>query len=215
METFEDIPHGRSDPLEHAVFKMPLKEDQGVVAQDGFGFQHDCLTKCSIRMLGDDTLVAVVCETHEDGVLVFSDGTAELLSCKARTPTEPFTVNALLNRGGVLHLFDRWDHTGRICRCRLMTDGELNADAKELVACCHSRKRERVLVRAEHLVEQFGQPAEGIADFLMTLSVDNNDLRPRNQLGLIVSYHDLRGHCALPNSMSSGTWTITSSSVRR
>src|SRR3954468_7435972 len=113
MEEPTDSAGGSPDPLEHSIFGVRPKEDQGVVAAEGFLFQYDCLSKCSIRLLGDDSLVAVVCETHEDAVLVFADGSAELVSCKARSASKPYSVSALLTQGGVLHLFDRWDHTGR------------------------------------------------------------------------------------------------------
>src|SRR5688572_9629497 len=113
MEVPKDSSGGSADPLKHPIFDVRPKEDQGVVAAEGFLFQYDCLSKCSIRMLGDESLVAVVCETHEDAVFVFADGSAELVSCKARSASRPYSVSALLTQGGVLHLFDRWDDTGR------------------------------------------------------------------------------------------------------
>ena len=181
-------------PLDHPILGIPAIEDQGVVAGEGFGFQYDCIAKCAIKMLSDESLVLVVCETHEDSILIFSDSSAELVSCKARSPSKPYTVPALLSDGGVLHLFDRWDYTGREARCRVMTDGALkDGDAKQLQADCHSREPAKLAAWAEKLKEQFGASADDVAAFLGGLTIDTGH-GPRDKLGEIIAFHFLRPH---------------------
>lgn len=186
-------PH--ADALGRPVFGVSPKEDQGVVAQEGFGFQYDCIAKLAIRMLDDESIVSIVCETHEDCVVVFVEQGTELVSCKARSPSKPYTVPALLGDGGLLHLFDRWEHTGRTSGCRLMTDGALaDGDAKKLVACCHSRSPQQIAWWGTKLASAFDATPALVTEFLGGLSVQCDDLRPREKLGLITSYNMLQRH---------------------
>jgi hypothetical protein len=185
----------QADALSRPVFGVSPKEDQGVVAQEGFGFQYDCIAKLAIRMLDDESIVSIVCETHEDCVVVFVEHGTELVSCKARSPSKPYTVPALLGDGGLLHLFDRWEHTGRTSRCRLMTDGALaDGDAKKLVSCCHSRSPQQLAPWATKLASAFDATPALVTEFLGGLSVQSDDLRPRERLGLITSYNMLQRH---------------------
>lgn len=189
MDAVSGQPH---DALEHPILGIPPLEDQGTVAGEGFGFQYNCIARCAIRMLSDESLVLITCETHEDCVLIFADSSAELVSCKARSPSKPYTVGTLLSDGGVLHLFDRWQYTGRQARSRLMTDGSLtDGEPKQLKADCHARDEGKVAAWAEKLADKFDGPADDVASFLLRLTVDDGH-GPRDKLAEIIAFNSLR-----------------------
>lgn len=132
---------GPADPTD-----IPLLDDGGAIAGDGFGFQHDCIARLCVQMIRDGSVVEVVCETHEDAFVRFADGTSELVSCKTRDPGAPYTFGALFASGGLRRLFKSWLHTERQCRTHLMAEAALatHGDVRDFVACCHSRDETRV-----------------------------------------------------------------------
>jgi hypothetical protein len=170
-----------------ALNAEPL-EDQGAVAEDGFGFQHDCIGRLAVQMLRDDSMQEIICETHEDAIVRFADNSEELVSCKGRTAARPWTASSVLTEGGVLHLFENWVHTGRSCRCRVMTDGDFTPGTdggRALVEACASRKETQISPWADRLAPHFqADPAE-VCAFLSVLNFHWDDLRPRAHLGNI------------------------------
>ncbi len=92
------------------------------------------------RTLGEGTSPAdsdrrVLCEVHEDWVLVDGDA-VELVSGKHREQSVATftTVNMLADAGGLAHMFDRWSVLRERPTCRLVTTGGLGSgDPQSLV----------------------------------------------------------------------------------
>lgn len=165
---------------------VPPTEDGGAIAGDGFGFQYDCIAHLAIQMIRDATVARIVCETHEDALLVYADGTAELVSCKARDPSKPYTLQTLRSDGGLRHLFESWVRTGRACRSHLMTEGAFAQDARKLLEDCESRQAERVDPRGAELAPHLSTDAAIAAEFLMGFRVtDARTLGPRSHTASI------------------------------
>ena len=102
-----------------------------MAAADGLALYLDAIEGGS-RRTGDDT--GIICEHHEDWVVVRSDE-AELVSAKHRDPSVGVftTIPQLLGDGGLAHLFGRWHALGELPYCRLVTTGGLGrGPAKEL-----------------------------------------------------------------------------------
>jgi hypothetical protein len=165
---------------------VPATDDGGGIAGDGFGFQYDCIAHLAIQMIRDATVARIVCETHEDALVIFADGTVELVSCKARDNSKPYTLATLRSDGGLLRLFDSWMRTGRTCRSHLMTEGAFAQDARKLVEDCESRQTERVGPRGADLAPFFSTDAATATEFLMGFRVtDSGTLGPRSHTGRI------------------------------
>lgn len=160
--------------------------DQGAIAEDGFGFQHDCIGWIAVRMLSDESIARIVCETHEDAQLHYLDGSVELVGCKSRNGSRPWTPTSLVSEGGLAHLFKSWIDTGRVCRCRLMTDGEFSPGrdgAQGLVTTCASRDAATLATWAAELAPALRDEPETVASFLASMTFHWDDLRPRAALG--------------------------------
>lgn len=161
---------------------VPATDDGGAIAGDGFGFQYDCIARLAIQMIRDPTVARIVCETHEDALVVYDDGTAELVSCKARDPSTPYTLRTLCSDGGLIHLFESWMRTGRTCRSHLMTEGAFARDARKLVEDCESRQADRVGLRGAELAPFFSTDTAIATEFLMGFRVtDSRTLGPRSR----------------------------------
>jgi hypothetical protein len=153
---------------------VPATDDGGGIAGDGFGFQYDCIARLAIQMIRDSTVARIVCETHEDALVIYADGTAELVSCKARDPSRPYTIKSLCSDGGLLHLFNSWMHTGRTCRSHLMTEGAFTQDAQKLIEDCESRQVERVAPWGAQLAPSLSTDAALATEFLTGVRVTDS-----------------------------------------
>lgn len=80
---------------------------------------------------------SVICEHHEDWSVVSNGGT-EIVSGKHREPSRgPLsTFRQVLDDGGVLHLFDRWQALQQTPLCRVVTTGGLSGDGSKLARAC-------------------------------------------------------------------------------
>jgi hypothetical protein len=80
---------------------------------------------------------AVICEHHEDWA-VLRGGQSELVSAKHREASVGAftTIRQLLDKGGVLHLFDRWVALDQTPMCRLVTTAGLANDAALMASAC-------------------------------------------------------------------------------
>lgn len=102
-----------------------------MAAADGLALYLDALGDTEV--LGPECGDFIVCEWHEDWVVVGADAT-ELVSCKHRSPDVGAftTVNALADQGGLAHLFNRWAALEQKPMCRLVTTGGVTGPAREL-----------------------------------------------------------------------------------
>jgi hypothetical protein len=79
----------------------------------------------------------LICEHHEDWAIL-NGSTSEIVSAKHREASVgPFsTYSQVLDRGGVLHMFERWSALGETPLCRLVTTGGLANEAKKVADTC-------------------------------------------------------------------------------
>ncbi|MBE1605560.1 hypothetical protein HEB94_002408 [Actinopolymorpha pittospori] len=73
----------------------------------------------------------IVCEIHEDYVVVRGEDDIEFVSCKHREASQgPWSLIDICLAGGIAHLFSRW-HSMSASRVRLMTNAGLKSGASE------------------------------------------------------------------------------------
>ncbi|MFF7756026.1 dsDNA nuclease domain-containing protein [Streptomyces sp. NPDC007971] len=91
------------------IFDIVPEEDSGSDTLGRYRYQAEVAARDCLVMLTQDTIDSVVCEWHEDFVVVWTDGSVELVSVKHREETQgPWTLAELCKSGGLAHLFDRW-----------------------------------------------------------------------------------------------------------
>ncbi len=153
-------------------------EDSGAQTQSRFRYQHECTARSCVGMLLHDKRVAsVVCEEHEDFIVIYTDGRIELVSVKHREVSRgPWSHAALCSEGGVKHLYERWLETGRRALCRVMTNAGLKTgalEAQQLVDACQSRESERIEPFLAKLATALGsEDRERVREFALVLSVE-------------------------------------------
>lgn len=110
-----------------ATLLVPALEDSGAQTLNRYAWQASMavidLFALAIAEWGVDpgAHFAVVCEHHEDYVVIASTGTT-LVSVKHRERTRGgWTLAALVADGGLAHLFDRWRSLDTSFGCRLVT----------------------------------------------------------------------------------------------
>lgn len=123
-----------------ALFEIPPAlssvpaEDSGSETLGRYRYQAEVAARECLAMLTQERIAYIVCEWHEDFVVVYDDGTMCLVSVKHRELSQnPWTVAALCGDGGLAHLYDRWCACGRAdeIRLRLCTNGGLKTGASE------------------------------------------------------------------------------------
>lgn len=153
-------------------------EDSGAQTQSRFRYQHECTARSCVGMLLPDNCVAsVVCEEHEDFIVIYTDERIELVSVKHREASRgPWSYAALCSDGGVKHLYERWLQTGRRALCRVMTNAGLKTgalEAQQLVDACQSRESERIEPFLADLAAALGSKEyERVREFALVLSVE-------------------------------------------
>lgn len=183
-------------PNSPSPIEVPPPDDGGAYGSAGFGFQYDCIARLAIAMLTDDTIVKIVCETHEDALIVLDRGRFELVSCKSRDPAKPYNVDGLLGEGGVRHLFESWIRTGEQCSCHLMSEASPSRTntAADLVDACESRQSDRIQPWAKRLAPKLASSPETVERFLSAFRMTTSSV-----LGL-------RQHCGPINATRLRAW---------
>ncbi|MFJ8697726.1 dsDNA nuclease domain-containing protein [Streptomyces ardesiacus] len=101
-------PDGPSNS-ELVIFELAPQEDSGSDTLGRYRYQAEVTAQDCLAMLTQESIDSVVCEWHEDFVVVRTDGSVELVSVKHREGTQgPWTLVELCKSGGLTHLFDRW-----------------------------------------------------------------------------------------------------------
>lgn len=161
---------GPDDP----VLDSRPREDVGAQTLARFRFQSEVAARAAFATL-DGSIRAVVCEWHEDHLVVHRDGTCELVSVKHRELSQgPWTIRLLVTEGGLAHLFERWSDTGKRCRCHLATNGGLRkGEPQDLAAACAARDETELRRLAAKLWRDLGakDETEAVA-FLMSLTIE-------------------------------------------
>lgn len=149
-------------------------DDTGAEVQANFYYQHCCAASWCVRMLGQGRVTKVLCETHEDFAIVYSDGASELVSVKHREGST-WTVAALCSEGVLGGLLDRWQRLGEEPRCRFMTNGDWASgtdNAAGLAGCCPDGDSAVRLGWADRLAPRLGAGSDVVNRLLSTLTFD-------------------------------------------
>ncbi|MFF5407617.1 dsDNA nuclease domain-containing protein [Streptomyces misionensis] len=116
----------RISGLAKSLVSEPV-EDSGSDTASRYNFQHLCAARHCFALLHDSRLAGIVCEWHVDYVLLYSDGTNELVSVKHREPhIGPWPFAELWSKGGLTTLYERWKVTPE-AKCRLVTNASMKA----------------------------------------------------------------------------------------
>lgn len=145
--------------------------------------------------LSDDASFSVICEHHEDWAIVTGER-SEIVSGKHREASVgPLsTYRQLLNDGGVLHLYRRWQALGQTPLCRLVTTCGLSGDGAKTARVCDRLRADSTAQDGEILNvvsalagaisalsastgSAASEPIDTVRDFLVSLRVDHS--RPR------------------------------------
>jgi Cap4 dsDNA endonuclease len=161
-----------------APFDTLPPEDVGATTHARYRYQWEVGARVCLAMLGEDGPSAILCEWHEDHVVFYGDGTAELVSVKHREVSEgPWTLRGLCVDGGVAHLFQRWLGLERVPRCRVATNGGLNTgpgESRAFVDACHSRDPEAIRRFGPQIQGHLGAATvEDVIAFCLILSVES------------------------------------------
>jgi hypothetical protein len=118
------------------VMTVAPSDDAGASTADRYDWQACMASADALRLYLDalddegcvpvDSDCKIVCEWHEDWIAV-QGGDAELVSAKHREPSYGAytTINALVNDGGLAHMFTRWLALQEKATCRLVTTAGL------------------------------------------------------------------------------------------
>lgn len=156
---------------------MDPPEDAGAVTHARYRYQWEVGARTCIASLTEESIAGLLCEWHEDHVVAFGDGAAELVSVKHREASQgPWTLRGLCVDGGVAHLYQRWIGLSRIPRCRVFTSGGLNSDDQDSRAfadACHSRDEREIRPFARQIQRHLGAAdAEDVVAFCQVLSIE-------------------------------------------
>jgi hypothetical protein len=87
-------------PLLPSVHDAKPSEEGGAVARAGFNYQDEIAVSILLEMLESDDAEYVHCETHDDAVIIYCDGTVECVQVKSNNSTSLWTVANVTQRTG-------------------------------------------------------------------------------------------------------------------
>lgn len=166
-----------------AVVAMPWQDDAGARTADLYDWQAsmaaaDGLSLALRSITGGEILETInrelICEHHEDWTII--DGpTAELVSAKHREPASGAwtTINQLVNKGGLRHLFDRWLALQKLPSLRLVTCAALASDdCKDLAKATNLlRDEEQGVQLSAESAKLVDQCVQKLAKELLTIDI--------------------------------------------
>ena len=130
-----------------------------------------------IGAVREETIRAIVCETHEDFLVLHEDGSVTAVSAKHRDVGEPrWTPGTLCDRGGVAHLFAFWQRAAERPACCVMTSGGLSTGATgaaDLIRVCARGDAAGIQRWLPTIRRHLDGEAELVARFLRVLRVDH------------------------------------------
>ncbi len=182
-------------------------DDAGSETLARYEFQITLTAWNCIELILDDDIQEIICEWHEDYVVVRTSQ-SELVSVKHIEPsTGSWTLAKIVGDGGLKHLFDRWRAAGRTPACRLRTNGGLKAGANEASAIARACAGNEVSRVAGLLMPRLGgDDLSEVEDFLSILTIDA-ELPKRDDLLARLLVHELPPLCEIlgwsPDEMAS------------
>lgn len=119
------------------LMATPPRDDTGAQTLDRYYFQGQCAARECLAMLSERDIASVVCEHHEDYVVLRRSAPLELVSVKHRELGQgPWTLPKLCDDGGLAHLFDRWVPLQGAAHARLCTNAGVTGGAASLRSAC-------------------------------------------------------------------------------
>lgn len=167
------------------TFRSSPNDDAGSETLARYDYQLTLAAMACLEMLLDEDAVEVICEWHEDYVVVRSR-MVELVSVKHLEPSiGSWSLTRLLQEGGVKHLFKRWTECGETPSCRLQTNGGLRTgkeNASAVGKACNGVDVERVAALLLPRLE--AESLDQTKRFLSSLTINaelpkRDDLLPR------------------------------------
>ncbi|MDR6559787.1 hypothetical protein J2809_004170 [Arthrobacter pascens] len=164
------------NPVE-VLKRTPPPDDSGADTADRYEWQAMMATAdvlaAYFEALDDagafgDVSFTIVCEHHEDWVVVEGNAT-EIVSGKHREASVgPFsTYRQVLAEGGLLHLFLRWEDLQQTPLCRLVTTGGLSDDGAKTSRVCDLLRSESDS-QDEHVLQVIDGLQKGIRKLTAT-----------------------------------------------
>lgn len=148
-------------------------EDSGSDTASRYNFQYLCAARHCFALLNDSRLAGVVCEWHVDYVLLYSDGTNELVSVKHRElRIGPWPFSELWTKGGLTTLHERWKATPG-ARCRLVTNGAMKSGRDLALEFANDLSGKRIDKYIEDVSGKLGCSLEEARSFLLSLRVEH------------------------------------------
>ncbi len=153
------------------------KDDTGAETASRYRFQAEIAARDCIRMLTDPSIVAVICEWHEDFIVLENKQAPELVSVKHREPAQgPWRLRALLTDGGLKHLHEQWTRLNRFPKCRIATNAALTRgpeQAHAFISCV--QRQEWDSISSFSTVYDLLRPndEEELIEFLSSLRIDS------------------------------------------
>lgn len=157
--------------LAEALISEPI-EDSGSDTASRYNFQYLCAARHCFALLTDPRLTGIVCEWHVDYVLLYSDGTNELVSVKHREPkVGPWPFTELWSKGVLTTLYQRWKEVAG-AKCRLVTNGSMKAGRDSALEFATDLTNRRVEKYAADVADKL-ECSEGEAKkFLLALRIE-------------------------------------------
>lgn len=168
--------------LDQQNLSGPPPEDAGSETLSRYDYQISLTALECTKALGDNDIFEIICEWWEDFVVVRSGG-RELVSVKHLEPSKgAWSLAALVEDGGLRHLFERWRATGREATCRLLTNAGLKPGPKEATAVQRATLGEGLHEVAALLERRLGaNSVDEMRRFLAQLTIEN-ELPKRDDL---------------------------------
>lgn len=168
-------------------------DDTGSETLARYQFQHVLAALAFVGALVDDPDARVVCELSEDFVILCGGRAPELVSVKHIEPSQgPWSLATIIERGGVRHLYERWQDADKNVTCRLKTNGGLKGGTLEAAAirtACDQSASERSDI-VDALCKRLDASEEDVHGFLDALTIEaelpkRDDLLPRVLVGTL------------------------------
>lgn len=155
------------------VLDRQPREDVGAETLARFRYQSEVAARAVFATL-DGSVELVVCEWHEDHLILHRDGIWEFVSVKHRERDQgPWSLRLLISDGGLAHLLSRWRDVGRRCRCSVATNGGLKPDAQTLADALAARDQSVLDDLANERWRQLGAvDASEAREFFGSLSIE-------------------------------------------
>lgn len=149
------------------------EEDSGSDTASRYNFQYQCAARHCLSLLEDTELTGIVCEWHVDYVLIYSDGSQELVSVKHREPNVgPWSFAELWTSGGLATLYQRWK-TDPTIRCRLTTNAGLKSQRDSAFKFSLALTKQHVDDYVKEASEKLGCEDGQAKSFLLNLRIES------------------------------------------